>query len=161
LSAATITTIALVACCSRKGSQVGPARDVYRSPLFRMSLAYAEHVLFASHTFILSAKYGAIAPDRVIEPYDLALSDFEDWEHADWAHVVGIQLRDALGLSFTASCPPRWRWVLLASELYRPDLPTGAQVEVPLAGMQIGQRLSFLKTGLGVVPRELWAGRAA
>jgi hypothetical protein len=156
----TLVTVALVGCSATKLDRPAPARDIYSSPLFRKSLAYAEHVLFAQHTFILSAKHGAVRPDAELAPYDLVLKAFEPWELGDWAMNVGIQLRDALGLNMVEPAPRNMRFVLLASDLYLPDLPLGAIVEKPLAGMQIGQRLSFLKSSLAAVPREI-LGRAA
>lgn len=158
---ASLVTIALVGCSATKLDRASPARELYSSPLFQKSLAYAERVLFAQHTFILSAKHGAIAPEKVIEPYDLVLKAFEPWELADWAHVVGIQLRDALGLNLVEPSPPNLRFVLLASDLYLPDLPQGCILEKPLAGKQIGERLSCLNAHLAAVPRELLARSAA
>lgn len=142
------TTVALVGCCKDKASTVAPARELYRSPLFRMSLEYAEHVLYAQHVFILSAKHGAIRPDDLVDPYDLALTDFDEEELAWWRHTVSIQLADALGFNWTSVHEPRFRWVLLASDLYKPDPPVWGP-DRPLDGMQIGERLSWLKQQIG------------
>lgn len=156
MNRAPLITVALVSCSATKLPRPAPARQLYTSALFRKSLAYARHILFAQHVFILSAKHGAIRPETELAPYDLALRDFEDWELADWKHVVGIQLRDALGLRLNEiPAGGRFRFVLLASDLYEPDLWPCAGVEKPLAGKQIGERLSFLNAHLASLPREL------
>jgi hypothetical protein len=180
-------TVALVACCATKTTAVGLARDVYCSPLFRMSLAYAERVLRASTVLILSAKLGAVSPYATIEPYDESLRDFDPEDLAEWKHTVGVQierdlgkwaekaqkvhaarfhpeqLKGALTPAEFARASARWRWVHLAPELYLPDLPVGAKIERPLAGMQIGRRLQFLRTELerAGIERDAWSGRAA
>jgi hypothetical protein len=64
--------IALVACVSKKASAPMPARDMYTSDWFRKASAYAARV--TDDWYILSAKYGLIAPDTVIEPYDETLN---------------------------------------------------------------------------------------
>jgi hypothetical protein len=45
---------------------------MYTSTLFRKMMAYAERLIPKS-TFILSAKYGLLHPDTVIEPYEQTL----------------------------------------------------------------------------------------
>lgn len=49
------------------------ARELYCSPLIRMERVYAER--HRDRWFILSAKCGLVAPERVIEPYDETLKD--------------------------------------------------------------------------------------
>jgi hypothetical protein len=123
-----------------------------------MALAYAEHVRYAE-TFILSAQHGLIRPDVELEPYDLAIGDFSQEERAEWAHHVGLwQWEEATGLDPEA---PFWRGVtvvLLASPFYMPQLPdfVESRVEQPMAGMQVGERLAWLKTQLAATPADLW-----
>jgi hypothetical protein len=65
-------TIALVACVSKKNTTPMPARDLYISAWFRKASMYAARV--ADRWYILSAKYGLVAPDTMIKPYDETLN---------------------------------------------------------------------------------------
>lgn len=138
--------VALVGCSKKKLDQVAPARELYRSPLFQKSLAYAEKIASPGLVWILSAKHGLVEPNQALEPYDLSLEQFEPWELDDWAHVVGIHLGDALDLPFVSDATrwPNVRIVLLASSRYAPQVPVETPIEQPLKGMEIGQRLSWL-----------------
>ncbi len=65
----------IVACSKRKiwdySSSLGkvPAREAYRGTLTRLAMRYAE-IFYRGNWYILSAKYGFIKPDTLIEPYD-------------------------------------------------------------------------------------------
>jgi len=61
----------LVGCGARKLAHAAPAKDLYTGPLFRAARAYAE--AHADAWYVLSAKYGLVHPDRVIEPYNVYL----------------------------------------------------------------------------------------
>jgi hypothetical protein len=50
-----------------------PAKDLYRSALFRLSRAWAER--YADAWAVLSAYHGVVEPDQVIEPYDATVAD--------------------------------------------------------------------------------------
>jgi hypothetical protein len=58
----------LLACCKSKLTYPAPARELYAGQLFRAGLRYAVHV--GAPVLILSAKYGWITLDTVIEPYN-------------------------------------------------------------------------------------------
>jgi hypothetical protein len=161
-----IRTLAMVACCAEKGPARAPARELYRSPLFRLSLAYAEEVLGAE-VRILSAKHGLVKADQEIEPYDLSLNDFNGWELADWAHAVEFQFADWVGARLSKVHDdeinpggdlgkfflhePGLRVVLLAGAAYRFQPPLCVEFEEPMRGMGIGSRLGWLKRAVSVV----------
>lgn len=65
-----MTRTLLLACSSAKNAELvrGPASEVYAGRLFRLGLTYAERV--GMPVLILSAKYGFITPETIIEPYD-------------------------------------------------------------------------------------------
>jgi hypothetical protein len=65
-------TYGIVACCATKRTSPCEAKDLYLSPLFRMSRQWIERQ--GVPWFILSAKYGLLEPSRIVEPYDLTLS---------------------------------------------------------------------------------------
>lgn len=141
------THVALVGCASAKLSRPAPARDLYTSPLFRKASAYAEAT--CDRWFILSAKHGLLAPDEVVEPYDVKLGRSHRDPAKDappiwsWADRVADQLRAAL------SDAPGVRLMLLAGAQYatvarRVDWPC----DEPLQGLGIGERLAWLNAAL-------------
>ena len=98
--------VALVSCSAIKAAQTEKARDLYRSPLFKKALAYAERHF--DEVRILSAKHGVVHPDERIDPYDQKLdraSDVVAW---------GLRVRSALLAEF----PPPAEFTLFAGQLY-------------------------------------------
>ncbi len=157
-----VRTVALVACCGEKADHPAPARELYQSHLFRLSLAYAERIL-GGEVYILSAQHGLVRLDQVLEPYDLSLREMDAEERAWWGHEVEMQLAEVLGAEHTHEedaeplhefrwnfflHDPRLRVVLLAGALCRPPEILGVTVEEPLAGMGIGQRKAWLLAAL-------------
>lgn len=141
--------IGLVSCGAQKLTEPAEARHLYTSPLFRLSLTYAEQ--HCSRVYVLSAFHGLLDLDRVVAPYNRRLPTAKRermaWgEHiaasigarhnsdepimilagVDYAHPLTVCLRTLFG----------WRdggykgW-------------TG-EITEPLAGMQVGQRLAWL-----------------
>jgi len=62
---------ALISCSKSKGGHRDLARNMYVSSLYRKSVMVAEG--WGISFSILSAKYGLLNPDDMIEPYDLTL----------------------------------------------------------------------------------------
>jgi cytoplasmic iron level regulating protein YaaA (DUF328/UPF0246 family) len=127
----------LVPCVSLKLNVPAPARELYVSPLFRKARAY---VLQQKRPwFILSAKYGLVHPDQVIDPYDLTLKSMGTADR--WAEGVMSQIRPRLtGITSV---------VFLAGQKYREFLEPqftqlGITVQVPMKGLSIGRQLSWL-----------------
>ena len=135
--------IALVACVSRKNSIPMPARDLCISDWFRKASAYAMRV--ADEWYILSAKYGLVAPDTVIEPYDEPLNRMSAAARRAWARRVSKDLGRVL--------QPGDQVVFLAGIKYRENLidpirEMGCSVEIPMEGLGIGKQLRWLKQQL-------------
>ena len=131
--------IALVSCVKSKQPSRAPARDLYTSALFTKMKAYAE--LHANRWFILSAKFGLVNPDTIIEPYEQTLNTAKLLERRAWANHVQQQMQ-AAGL---LSGGPSILW--LAGRKYMDELQpllTGCTHSNPMAGMQIGHRLKWL-----------------
>lgn len=132
--------VILIGCVKRKLSTAASAKDLYVSPLFRQGRAYAE--LAGVPWFILSAQHGLVAPDDVLEPYDLRLSATSREYRRVWgARVVGT-LREALGsldgLSVEVHAGSAY------ADAIREGLRSeGARVAEPLAGLKLGPRLSW------------------
>jgi cytoplasmic iron level regulating protein YaaA (DUF328/UPF0246 family) len=131
---------ALVACVRKKLDTPAPARDMYTSHLFRGYRHYAE--TRADIWYILSAKYGVLKPDQVIEPYEQTLNKMSKSERLAWADRVQQQLVELL--------PAEAEVIFLAGTRYRENIEPflrerGHSVSVPLEGLTIGKQLQRLK----------------
>jgi hypothetical protein len=130
--------VGLVACSAGKLDHAAPARDLYTSQLFRKAAAYADAT--CDRWYILSAKHGLLAPEDVVEPYDERLprnprsADVRRW-------AIGVRA----ALDYVLADVPGATLVVLAGEAYRVPL-AGAPwpLEVPMAGLGIGQQLGYL-----------------
>src|SRR5665647_769093 len=67
-------TVVLIACVSKKLDKKAKAKNLYISSLFKNSLAYA-YSLNPDKIFILSALHHLLDLERVIEPYNVTLSN--------------------------------------------------------------------------------------
>lgn len=126
----------LVGCGASKQLRPAPARELYTGSLFRAARGYAE----ASREpwAIVSAKYGLVHPATVIEPYEQRLSKREQ---AHWVVWVVDDVMATTNPSFVTILAGRDYADPLAAELQR----RGVRVKTPLAGMMLGQRLSWFK----------------
>jgi hypothetical protein len=143
--------IGLVACVGKKRPIATRAKDLYDSPLFAKSRTYAER--HSDGWYILSAKYGLVHPEKVIEPYEETLNTKPRRERDEWAQKVWGELRHILTPGDCA--------ILLAGSKYRESLMPlmtahGCEVKVPMEGLGIGQQLQWLKrqtTNTGSIQR--------
>ena len=76
----------LVSCVGQKLSVPAPAADLYTSAWFRKARSYVAES--GEPWFILSAKYGLVHPDKVIEPYDVTLNTMPVADRREWARSV-------------------------------------------------------------------------
>lgn len=125
----TLPILHLVACCSEKLSHAAPARDLYCSRLFKMTRAVVEREPWA----ILSAKYGLVLPDTVIEPYDVQLGGKIQSVRQQWADGV------------LAVIPKAERYVLWTGMSYAEFLEQPLRAERPLRGLGIGMQYAYLR----------------
>lgn len=103
---------------------------------------------------MLSAAYGLIKPDDKLMPYDKTLRSMQPYEREAWARGVAQQL-DAY-----MADDERVEIILLAGEAYAgwvPKVQAFADVQQPLKGLQIGQRLQWLTNELREGQGELFA----
>jgi hypothetical protein len=133
--------LTLVGCCAEKLGRIAPARDLYRSPLFRKAAAYAETL---GHEWqVLSAAYGLIVNHSQLAPYDTSMASLSADQREAWAEHVAAQLH-ALACFHEVD---RLEVTLLAGESYAtwaPMVSKWCTVLQPMRGMQIGQRLHWL-----------------
>ena len=131
-------TVYLVSCVKEKRATRSRAKELYTSPWFRKAREYVERT--GQPWFLLSARHGLLPPDAMVRPYDRSLEAMARAERRRWADKVLRQLDAQLGEGDTL--------VILAGQLYRefiePDLRgRKVSVEVPLAGMRIGEQLAW------------------
>lgn len=130
--------IVLISCVSKKLNHKAKARDLYISPFFKKNLRYARF-LNPDKIFILSAKYGLLKLDEVIEPYDKTLNKMPSKEVKEWANSVLNQLRKVSNLNED-------EFIFLAGNNYRKFLlPHIKHYEIPMEGLTIGKQLKWLK----------------
>ena len=132
-------TIALVACVKTKRSGCWPAKDLYCSPLFKLSRQYAERN--ANNWYILSAKYGLVAPNDKIKYYEQTLQGASICFKRNWAFKVYEQMR-IVGL-LNGGIKILW----LAGQVYQKELNKllcNIPMCDPLEGKKFGKRISWL-----------------
>jgi hypothetical protein len=139
--------VAIVGCSAIKAPLAAPAREFYRSPLFKAALAYAESR--TEHVAIVSAMHGAVKLDQVVAPYDFKLSNLGKSDREDW----GLRAINKLLPWYQPSrmAPPPV-FLFLCGELYADALLHGAhwrnlpRPQTPLAKMKgVGNRIAWLK----------------
>ncbi len=88
--------VVLVGCVKSKRDVAAPARDLYVSPLFARRRAYAE----ASGVpwYVVSSRWGLLAPSEVVAPYELYLGDQPLNYRRAWGAFVAAQLAVAMPL---------------------------------------------------------------
>ncbi|AFZ69387.1 DUF6884 domain-containing protein [Deinococcus peraridilitoris] len=120
----------LVSCVKSKRNQPAIAEDLYTSAWFVKAKRFAK--AHGEQWFILSAKYGLVEPECVLEPYELTLNELRIAERREWAERVMQALRPRL--------VPGRHVILLAGSRYREFLMQhieqhGCHVEAPLASI--------------------------
>lgn len=135
--------IALISCTKLKASHPCTTREMYKaSTLFKKAISYIEQQNYDGW-YVLSAKYGLIDKDELIEPYDLTLNTMKAFERKQWSELVMSQIRD-LGLNishidFYAGVKYR-QYLIPALEL------DGISYKTPLQGKGIGEQLKYYTT---------------
>jgi hypothetical protein len=161
-------SIALIGCSSKKMSGQVRARDMYCSPLFDFSQAWADNRWIDYG--ILSAEYPELAdpesgPNMIIDEYDKKITSLSSKQRKSWAKEVVSNINEPKPATVSILkgggklTKKRFKAenkinkiYLLAGKSYTNDLipelrkkfPDAELIE-PLSSMQIGQRLQFLK----------------
>jgi hypothetical protein len=131
--------IGLVSCVKSKRPEPAAAADLYTSALFEKSRAWVEGN--CDGWFILSARYGLLAPDARVDPYEQTLKEMSAGERRAWANRVLAQMRE-VGLLTGGTT-----FVWLAGMPYKRDLAellSAYDQEDPMQGLPIGKRLQWL-----------------
>lgn len=136
-------SIALVACSGPKRKVAAPARHFYTSQLFRstLELAARRHDV----VYVISAKHELVTLDQEIAPYDLKLASLAK----EWRVIWGLRVWGTI----QALHPhvDRQVFIYAGKDYAQPIRRAGchrATFHEPLAKMQIGQRLQWLRIQL-------------
>lgn len=136
-----MTKIILLSCAKKQAKFATQAKEMYQSPLFQKSLAYAEKCRKqgkVSAIYILSPKYDLVELGQKIAPYDIDLKKLPAEQRRQWGRSVCEQLKDVADLQ-------KDTFVILAGQHYvKPLQKHLTRIEEPLEGMRPGERLSFL-----------------
>jgi len=140
---------ALISCSKTKNTHRDLARHMYASPLFRKSVLVAERLKLSFS--ILSAKFGLLEPDTPIEPYDTTLKGQSKQYKTNWGEKVLDQIRQWI--------PSDKALIALAGEDYLSPISERLEAEgrslyLPMKGLSLGQRLSFLNYILRIEKRQ-------
>ena len=92
--------IILISCASKKLAFKSKAKDLYISPLFRLSLAYAKN-LKPDKIFILSAKYRLLDLNDEISTYNETLNNKPVSDIKIWADKVVTELGKTASVTST------------------------------------------------------------
>ena len=85
----------LVGCVKTQLDHAAPADELFISPLFRYRREFAERS--GRPWFVLSSRYGLLAPETVVEPYDFPLARQPVGYRRQWAARVVGDLASSVG----------------------------------------------------------------
>jgi hypothetical protein len=133
-------SIALVGCVKQKADHAAPAGELYTSTLFDRQRQWATSR--CDRWFILSAKYGLVDPDAVIEPYELTLKALPRSAKQAWSERVLQQLKARLN-----GLQGRFVEIYAGRDYFDFGLReglvrAGATVALPWEGLGLGQRMA-------------------
>ena len=133
--------LGLVSCTKSKRNYSCKAFEMYSpSSFFRKAYRYATRNYDVVAT--LSAKYGLLLPNDIIEPYDQTLKTMKKRQRQEWAETVFQQMKERLNLSRIRSA-----YFHVGREYREHIIPmlesTGIKCIVPLEGLSFGRQLAW------------------
>jgi hypothetical protein len=136
--------IALVSCTKLKQDYPCKAEEMYLpSQLFKKASTYLKQFGVYDGWFILSAKYGLLEPEKVIEPYNVTLNNMAMLEIKRWSEDISKQLFEYEIDEIDFYAGERYRKYLI------PLLEDHEiRCNIPLKGLGIGQQLNFYNGAL-------------
>lgn len=91
---------------------------------------------------MVSALYGLMPPDQMVQPYDVTLADLEPWERSQWASQTASAIVNHFGGISEVECHMGSRYLSLLGNALS---DRGVKVEAPLSGLEVGERLQWYK----------------
>ncbi|WP_445749866.1 DUF6884 domain-containing protein [Polaribacter sp.] len=146
--------IILISCGSKKLDKRAKAKDMYTSPLFKHSLDYAEK-LKPDNIFILSAFYGLLDLETEIYPYDVTIANISKENQLKKPHLKVLDKREKTEwgieiiekLEKITDIKNDLFIVLAGKEYVEPIKPYLTNIEQPLEGVGLFDRIAHLKKG--------------
>ena len=85
--------IIFIGCGKSKNTKKCKAESMYLGNYFKTCLEYAKFLKGPNDSiYILSANYGVLPLDTVIEPYNKTLNTFSESQYNEWLNIVKNQL---------------------------------------------------------------------
>lgn len=143
--------IVLISCVSKKGQIKAKAKDLYISPLFTYSLAYA-YSLNPDKIFILSALHHLLDLDKEIEPYNVTLSNVPNNKRKPGLIVLNSIEKKEWGeevikmLSQQSDIQKDFFIILAGQEYIKPIKNYIKNLDDRLNGLRQGERVKYLKS---------------
>lgn len=139
--------IFLLSCTKSKIYEISPARRLYsKSSLFSKSLKLVRELNNDNleDVRILSAKYGLVHPDEVVEPYENTLTKKSSQERREWSTQVADKIREEFGTDNDIANSTLF--VFLTGKIYAEDIQSELDDSIMLfpKNMGIGHRLGYL-----------------
>jgi hypothetical protein len=131
--------LVLISCVKGKRLHPAPARDLYTSPLFTLTRDLVARQ--GAKWRILSALYGLVDPNAVIEPYDQTLNRLGVEARRAWAAKVMAELRPLAEQTGRVTFFAGFRY---REFLIEPLLRLGISVDTPLEHLRQGEQLAWL-----------------
>jgi hypothetical protein len=132
--------VVLVGCVQTKRAAARPAAELFASPLFDGRRRYA--VASGLPWYILSAKFGLLAPDDVIGPYDVYLADQSPGYRKAWGEFVAAALEQGEH-SLRGRTVEVHAGAAYVDPLRAPLAARGATLDAPLAHLRQGEQLAW------------------
>ncbi len=134
--------IALISCTSSKKSYSCKASEMYTpSPRFSLAYQYANQV--ADVVYVLSAKYGLLTEEDVIEPYNVTMNNKSTEERRVWSELVIKSLAERHSLDSD-------EFIIIAGRAYNEFLiPVLKHHTLPLEGQSMGKWIPKFKELIG------------
>lgn len=143
--------VTVIQCSDTKLDEAATAWDLYTGNVFRAQRELARDL--GHPVRILSAKYGVVRPDEVLEPYDLSIRDLTADQQKTWNRHVYQELHATNADDFYVLAgrdyvrPPKVKSGWWSAELCQNVTLHGdpAKVVLPLEGVGIGGQRRFAK----------------
>lgn len=131
--------VVFIGCVKTKEDHRCEAQDLYISPLFEKSFAYAKQLTSnGGSIYILSAKYHLLPIDKVVSPYDLTLNEMSADEKREWSDKV-------ISMCEKSNIKQDDHIVFLCGENYMHYLKEYfTNYECPLDGLALGESMHWL-----------------
>ena len=131
--------IVFVGCGATKRKKPCKAEDMYIGQYFKQCMLYAKTLTKNNNIYILSAKYGVLPLNKVIEPYNKTLKTMSKKEIKEWASMVVTQLQE---LHITSNTPVTF---ICGKNYYEPLTNSFTNITTPLPQGGMGYQIQFMQ----------------